>query len=185
MTRFFMTIPEASQLVVQAGSMGEGGEIFVLEMGEPVKIVDLAHDLIRLAGLPAGSIDVEFTGIRPGEKLYEELYYLDEKSLPTEHGKILTAFHRPFEYDKTSSSLEDLIEAAYSNPKSIRAKLEQLIPEFHRTPASTSDPTVIEVEEAGHHWPQDFKPKVSTSSTTRTDSKKAVAHQSHDNPTAE
>ena len=185
MTRFFMTIPEASQLVVQAGSMGEGGEIFVLEMGEPVKIVDLAHDLIRLAGLPAGSIDVEFTGIRPGAKLYEELYYRDEKSLPTEHGKILTAFHRPFEYDKTSSSLEDLIEAAYSNPKSIRAKLEQLIPEFHRTPASTSDPTVIEVEEAGHHWPQDFKPKVSTSSTTRTDSKKAVAHQSHDNPTAE
>ena len=139
MTRFFMTIPEAAQLVVQAGSMGEGGEIFVLEMGEPVKIVDLAHDLIRLAGLPAGSIDVEFTGIRPGEKLYEELYYIDEKSVPTEHEKILTAFHRPFEYKETSSALSELVEAAYTTPSSIRAMLEQLIPEFKSTtkPAPT------------------------------------------------
>ena len=149
MTRFFMTIPEAAQLVVQAGSMGKGGEIFVLEMGEPVKIVDLAHDLIRLAGLPRGSIDIEFTGIRPGEKLYEELYYIDEKSLPTEHGKILTAYHRPFEYGETSSSLEGLVEAAYSNPNSIRAQLERLIPEF-RGAASTNSPVVLEAEEVAN-----------------------------------
>ena len=141
MTRFFMTIPEAAQLVVQAGSMGEGGEIFVLEMGEPVKIVDLAHDLIRLAGLPAGSIDIEFTGIRPGEKLYEELYYIDEKSVPTEHRKILTAFHRPFEYKEASTTLGELVEAAYTVPSSIRTMLEQLIPEFK----SSTAPTATEV----------------------------------------
>ena len=151
MTRFFMTIPEAAQLVVQAGAMGQGGEIFVLEMGEPVKIVDLATDLIRLAGLPPGSIDIEFTGIRQGEKLYEELYYIDEKSLPTEHGKILTAFHRPFDYGDTSSSLDQLVEIAYSNPKAIRARLECLIPEFRGTPStevSTSAEKIVNSEPA-------------------------------------
>ena len=140
MTRFFMTIPEAAQLVIQAGSMGQGGEIFVLEMGEPVKIVDLARDLIRLAGLPANSVDIKFTGIRQGEKLYEELfYYSSEKSLPTEHAKILTAFHRPFDYEVTSQSLEELIEFAYSKPEFIRQELEALIPEFKGTDATDAE----------------------------------------------
>ena len=96
MTRFFMTIPEASQLVLQAATMGAGGEIFVLEMGEPVKIVDLARDLIRLSGLPEHAIEITFTGIRRGEKLYEELYFEDEQTLPTSHPKVRAAYHRPY-----------------------------------------------------------------------------------------
>lgn len=136
MTRFFMTIPEASQLVIQAASMGKGGEIFVLEMGEPVRILDLAKDLIRLSGLPPESIDIEFTGIRQGEKLYEELYYIDEKSLPTAHDKILTAYHRQFNLFDVTSDVDGLVEMAYSNPLAIRTELQRQVPEFRGTDAT-------------------------------------------------
>ena len=89
MRRYFMTIPEAAQLVIQASTMGKGGEIFVLDMGEPVRILDLASNLILLSGLrPDEDIKIVFTGIRPGEKLYEELAHLDEETLPTFHQKI-------------------------------------------------------------------------------------------------
>ena len=92
MTRYFMTIPEASQLVIQAGAMGKGGEIFVLDMGAPVKIVDLAEDMIRLSGLRVGEdVEVQFVGIRPGEKLFEELHIDGEKYVGTSHPKILVA----------------------------------------------------------------------------------------------
>ena len=114
MTRFFMTIPEASQLVLQAAAMGQGGEIFVLEMGEPVKIVDLARDLVRLSGLPEDSIEICFTGIRPGEKLYEELYFDDEETLATAHPKLRAAYHRPYtlpEVRQTIAQLQELIHA--------------------------------------------------------------------------
>ena len=89
MRRYFMTVPEAAQLVLQASTMGKGGEIFELDMGEPVKIVDLARNLISLSGLrPQEDIKIEFTGTRPGEKLYEELNLFDENMLPTNHPKI-------------------------------------------------------------------------------------------------
>ncbi len=107
MVRFFMTIPEAAQLVIQAGAMARGGEVFILDMGKPVKIVDLAQDLIRLSGFDAGvDMKIEFTGIRPGEKLYEELLTAEEGTTSTKHQRIFVA--RPSEVDV--AGIEGLVQ---------------------------------------------------------------------------
>ena len=110
--------------------MGEGGEIFVLEMGEPVRIVDLAKDLIRLAGHPQGSIDIVFTGIRPGEKLYEELYYANEHSTPTKHDQILSSHSRKFSLEEVASQVERLIAVAYEPHQKIREVMKEIVPEY-------------------------------------------------------
>ena len=91
MTRFFMTIPEASRLILEASLIGEAGDLFVLDMGEPVRIVDLARDLARLAGRDPDSVPIRYIGLRPGEKLHESLFYDAESIEPTRHPKVLRA----------------------------------------------------------------------------------------------
>src|SRR5687768_17158377 len=132
MRRFFMTIPEASQLVMQAGAIGKGGEIFVLDMGEPVRILDLANELIARNGLVAGEdIAIEFTGVRPGEKLYEELACDDEQTRPTAHEKIRVWELPPADATQVARGLS-LLEAAAGTGKASEAiaALRRSVPEF-------------------------------------------------------
>ncbi len=117
MTRYFMTIPEAVQLVLQAAAIGRGGEVFVLDMGEPVRIMDLARDMIRLAGLTEGEdVRIEITGLRPGEKLYEELYLDEEHHSRTVHEKIFASLngHVPenIEAEGLDAAVDRLLDAA-------------------------------------------------------------------------
>ena len=126
--RYFMTIPEASQLVLQAATMGDGGEIFVLDMGESIKIVDLARDLIALSGLEADDIEIVFTGLRPGEKLYEELYFTDEQQLPTGHSKVFCARHRPADLAALEGIFDELAHVVDESSDAVRGKLKELVP---------------------------------------------------------
>jgi FlaA1/EpsC-like NDP-sugar epimerase len=107
-TRFFMTIPEASQLVIQAASLGERGEIFILEMGKPIRILDLARDLIHLSGFKDGDIEVKFIGLRPGEKLHEEVVHQSEKTQKTKYDRILVAEPMSIGSSNFEQSLESL-----------------------------------------------------------------------------
>jgi FlaA1/EpsC-like NDP-sugar epimerase len=128
-TRYFMSIPEAAQLVLQAGLMGQGGEIFVLDMGEPVKIVDLAKDLIRLSGLTEADIKIEFTGLRPGEKLYEELLADDENTLPTPHPKLRIAKARLADGDWLNRLLAWTAAETMLDDE-VRTALKDWVPEY-------------------------------------------------------
>ncbi|MEZ6056643.1 MAG: nucleoside-diphosphate sugar epimerase/dehydratase [Planctomycetaceae bacterium] len=130
--RYFMTIPEASQLVIQAGAMGQGGEIFVLDMGEPVKIVDLATDMIRLCGLkPYEDIDITFCGLRPGEKLYEELQGEDEEHRPTSHAKIMVTASAPKPMLYMREATNRLEELADGSREEIVTELCRIVPGYH------------------------------------------------------
>ena len=132
-TRYFMTIPEAVQLVIQAGAMAEGGEIFVLDMGEPVKIMDLAKNLIRLSGFePNEDIDIEITGLRPGEKLYEELLLNEEGLKATKHNKIFVAKPIHTDYELLKRELELLKQKVYKSKNSLEIKeyVKILVPTY-------------------------------------------------------
>ncbi|MEO1525487.1 MAG: nucleoside-diphosphate sugar epimerase/dehydratase [Planctomycetota bacterium] len=137
MTRFFMTIPEASQLVLQAASMGRGGDLFVLDMGKPVRIVDLAKDLIRLSGLPENAIDIVYSGVRPGEKMHEELADNDADISPTSHPKIM-AIAREACSEGGVSDLIGFITSPATSERDIRATLLSLDRASNR-PIETAD----------------------------------------------
>ena len=130
-TRYFMSITEASQLVLQAGLMGKGGEIFVLDMGEPVRIADLARDLIRLSGVPEDTIGIEYTGLRAGEKLFEELLAADETTLPTHHKKLRIQRSLDLPQEQWSHDIDDWLSSRRSlNDAEVRGWLHHLVPEY-------------------------------------------------------
>ena len=140
--RYFMLIPEACKLVIEAGTMGKGGEIYVFDMGQPVKIVELAQRMIRLSG--ARDVEIKFTGLRDGEKLYEEVLTSDETSLPTFHPKIKIARVREYGFDDVSHSIGELIEKVGDlDDMEIVAMMKQIVPEFksHHSVYETLDKT--------------------------------------------
>ena len=127
--RYFMTIPEACQLVLEAGSMGQGGEIYIFDMGKPVKILDLAKKMIRLSGRE--DVKIEFTGLRHGEKLYEELLATKENTKPTSHDKIMIANVREYDFDDVKEDIDDLITCSYGfDSLATVARMKELVPEF-------------------------------------------------------
>jgi FlaA1/EpsC-like NDP-sugar epimerase len=146
MTRYFMTIPEASQLVLQAFSMGKGGEVFVLDMGEPVKIVDLARNLILLSGLqPDRDIKIQFSGVRPGEKLFEELNLMDECLIPTAHAKI-RSFVSYFDVDarQIGARLQDLRRIVeMQDVAGLAQLLKEMIPDYNPTSRLLSEALLV------------------------------------------
>jgi FlaA1/EpsC-like NDP-sugar epimerase len=135
MERYFMSIPEATQLVLQAALMGKGGEIFVLDMGEPVKIAELARQLIRLSGFSENDIRIEYTGLRPGEKLYEEPLADAEKTLPTPHPKLRVAQVRA---PQNGNLLEEVLrwtaDPGDAGAEAVRAQLRRWVPEYAPAP---------------------------------------------------
>jgi FlaA1/EpsC-like NDP-sugar epimerase len=133
--RYFMTIPEASRLVIQAGGMAQGGEIFILDMGEPVKIVDLARGLIQLAGhTPDEDIKIVFTGLRKGEKMYEELLMDEETTMPTPHKSIMVSQGQEISYERIEAKLVDLESILDDTDEEAICMLECVVPTYHHTP---------------------------------------------------
>lgn len=130
--RYFMTIPEACSLVLEAVTMGNGGEVFLFDMGEPVKILDLAKKMIRLAGLtPGKEIDIKFTGLRPGEKLYEELLNKEEEVIPTHNKKILIAKVLEYDFEKVTRSIDKVVNIAIENrDEDVVKQMKRIVPEF-------------------------------------------------------
>ena len=130
-TRYFMTIPEASQLVLEAGAMGTGGEIFIFDMGESVKIMDLAKNMIRLSGLQyPDDIDIKITGLRPGEKLYEELLASGENTLPTYHDKIMISKVRDLDYSETRTMIDELCISNLFFKDNVVKLMKSIVPEY-------------------------------------------------------
>ncbi len=173
MTRYFMTIPEATQLVLQAAAMGAGGEIFILDMGEPVRIVDLAKDLIRLSGFrPNEDIPIAFTGIRSGEKLFEELVVEGEGATPTHHPKIFVgkiARHTAQQMESIRQELSSVVTEPQDSSQRLRLLLRSYIPEALIEAPSTGRPNHSEPRAATPEGPSELSDtgQVESSSSTR------------------
>ena len=150
-----MTIPEASQLVLQAAAMGKGGDIFVLDMGQPVRIVDLAKDLIRLSGLQPEDIEITFTGLRPGEKLYEELYFEDEEMQATPHPKLFVAYHRPYTLADVREAIAQLAGLVHESPDAIRSRIKEIVPEYDESQSNAPAPERTVGERAEERTPSE------------------------------
>ena len=164
MHRYFMTIPEAVQLVLQASALGSGGggEVFVLDMGKPIRIADLATDLIRLSGLEVGrDIEIRYTGIRPGERLHEEPFFLHEEVLPTRHTKILRATndHLPTEVGESVALLVEAARACRATEE-LRYQLRTLVPDFH------TDPSTRPPAPARSPWPTSITSQAGVAAST-------------------
>ena len=131
-TRYFMTIPEACRLVLEAGSMGKGGEIFIFDMGKSVKIVELAKKMIRLAGMvPNEEVQIVFSGLRPGEKLFEELLNDKENTLPTHHEKIMIGKVRTYAFQDIQLQIAELLSYAIDNKnRKVVLQMKSIVPEF-------------------------------------------------------
>ena len=141
MRRYFMTIPEAVQLVLDAGAMANGGEIFVLDMGEPFKIYDLACDMIRLSGYePNVDIEITFTGLRPGEKLFEEISLADEDVDKTRNDKIVSMKPVAYDYDVFRNNIDKLkLTLNETSPESMFRQVKEIVPTFNHNEMSSDD----------------------------------------------
>ena len=155
MVRYFMTETEACQLVIQAGSMGRGGEIFALDMGEPIRILDLANNLIRLSGLRPGlDIDIVFTGVRPGEKLYEELLTAEDRTRATHHERIFVHNDGAHDARTVVQGIEQLIrQVGRASASELKTYLKAVVPEYQ---PDTSAAPVVRPE----RWPSDSHSRV-------------------------
>ncbi|NLG50217.1 MAG: polysaccharide biosynthesis protein [Chloroflexi bacterium] len=161
MIRYFMTIPEAVQLVMQAAALGEGGEVFVLDMGEQIRILDLARDLISLSGLkPDEDIEIKFVGIRPGEKLYEELFAEGEKPMRTSHGKILRArSHQIITEEKLAQGIDAILAAArQEDPAALSEALQAVLPTYSQPGQALPRPALVKVEAIAPAQPPQVAP---------------------------
>lgn len=141
-----MTIPEAAQLVLQAGAYAKGGEIFVLDMGKPVKIYDLAKKMIHLSGFRTEDIEIKFTGLRPGEKLYEELLMNEEGLRRTAHSKIFIGSPLTVSLEELGEKLEKLKEAAVGDENTVRRIISEVVPTY-RNPQSTQSVREVKQDE--------------------------------------
>jgi len=153
MTRYFMTIPEACQLILQAESMGSGGEIYVLDMGEPVSITYLAEQMIRLSGNePGKDIEIVYTGLRPGEKLFEELFHEKERLIGTQHQKIFLAKHRKIEWKLLEETISNMDEACKTyDEKALLKSIVTLVPELHHIDREQLPDNVIHLADQRNH----------------------------------
>ena len=149
-TRFFMSIPEATQLVMQAGLMGNGGEIFVLDMGEPVKIAELAKDMIRLSGFQQDEIKISYTGLRPGEKLYEELLADDELTQPTPHPKLRIAIARKADAVWVKRLLKWIESCQNADENTIKKQLAFWVEEYVENASTTTSANITSLTNTIH-----------------------------------